>query len=113
IAVFEGRDELSALRGIRGKAMEEFREAPPRRVDAATPVDSGELFAVRGRGDFRGFGFGAVIAPQIIGIEGLEIFADGNNGGTGGVESDGENLIGGNAGLAEGGAGARARGAHV
>src|SRR5260370_17148785 len=95
MAVFEGRDELSALRGIMAKPMEEFREAPLRRVDAATPVDSGELFAVRGRGDFRGFGFGAVIAPQIIVIEGLEIFADGNNGGTVGVESDGENLIGG------------------
>src|SRR5713226_9747097 len=95
------------------KPVEEFREAPFRGIDASAPVDRGELFAVRGCGDFRGFGFGAMITPQIIVIERLEIFADGNDGGAGGVESNGENLIGGNAGLSNDLASSSRQGAHM
>src|SRR5207249_7198048 len=53
IAVLEGRDEFGALRGVMAKPMEEFRESPLRRIDAAAPVERGELLAVRGFADFR------------------------------------------------------------
>ena len=95
------------------KPMEELREAPLGRINATAPIDRGELLAVRDRGDFRGFGFGAVIAPQIIVIERLEIFADGNDGGASGVQGEGENLIGGNPGFPDDLAGSRRQGAHV
>src|SRR3977135_2138032 len=61
IAVFECRNECRTLRGIVAKPMKEFGETPFRRIDAAAPIDCGELLAARGCGDFRGFGFGAVI----------------------------------------------------
>jgi hypothetical protein len=93
--------------------MEEFRETPFRRIDTAAPLDRGELLAVCGCGDFRGFSFGTVIAPQIIVIERLETFAYGNDGGAGGVESNGEDLIGGNSGFADDVASGSRQSAHV
>jgi hypothetical protein len=93
--------------------MEEFRETPFRRIDTAAPLDCGKLLAVGGCGDFRGFGFGAVITPQIIVIERLEVFAYGDDRGTGGVESNGEDLIGGNSGFADDIARGSRQSAHV
>ena len=86
VAMFKRRDEFSALRGIVAKPVEEFRESPFRGIHAPTPVDRGELLTMRGRGDFGGFRFGTMIAPQIIVVEGLKIFADGNDGRAGRIE---------------------------
>src|SRR6266480_833217 len=104
---------LHWLRRIVAKPMEKFRETPLRRIDAAAPVDGGEFFAVCGFGDFRSFGFGAVIAPQIIFIQRLEILAHRNDGRTCGVESNGKNLLGGDAGFPDDFASSGRQGAHV
>ena len=73
-----------------------------------------EGVVVRGHQRGRGTrGFGAVIAPQVIIIERLQIFSDGNHGRAGGVECDGEDLLGRNTGLSDDVASGRREGAHV
>ena len=66
-----------------------------------------------GFGDFGGFAFGAMIAPQVVFAEGLHVFADGNYRGTGGVEGDGLDLIAADGGLFQHFAHGGGEGAHV
>ncbi len=63
--------------------------------------------------DFGSLGLAAMIAPQIIVIERLEIFSDGNNGGTGRIQSDGQDLIGGKPGFPDSVTGSSGQCTHV
>src|SRR5260370_1185677 len=102
VAVLEGGHEFRSLGGIMPEPVQEFGEAPLRRINTAAPIDGRKLFAMRSLCDFRSLGLGAMIAPQVIVIERLEIFSDGNNGRTGRVQSDGQDLIGGSSGFPDG-----------
>jgi len=64
-------------------------------------------------GDLGRFAFGAMIAPQVIRTERLHVFADGNYGGTGGIEGDSPDLIAANGGLFQRFARGGGEGAHV
>ena len=63
--------------------------------------------------DLFGFGLGAMVAPEIVVVEGLEIFADGDDAGAGGVESDGSDAFAGDAGFLKDGAGGADKGLHL
>ena len=113
VAVLEGGDEFGALVGIVPQPVQQLGESPLRRIDSAAPVDRFQPFAMRGFGDLRGFAFGAVIAPQIVFAERLQVLADGNHGRAGGIERDGLDLIAGDAGFLHRLARGRGQGAHV
>ena len=87
--------KLVAFVGIVAQPVEEFGEAPLVRVDAAAPLDGFEVF-----GDGRvaviclGFGVGAMIAPEVVVVEGLQVGVDGDDAGAGGVERDGGDVSG-------------------
>ena len=57
---------------------------------------------MRGFGDERGFLPRAMIAPEIVFVERLKLFADGNDAGAGGVDSESRDLIAGEVGGGEG-----------
>ena len=73
--------------------VQEFGEAPLGGVDPAAPVDGFELPPVRGGGDLLGFAPGAVIAPEIVVVERLEIFTDRDNARAGGIDRERANLV--------------------
>ena len=54
---------------------------------------------MRGVGDLGGFVLGAMIAPEVIVVEGRHVGVDGNDGGAGGVDGDGQDLVPDDAGL--------------
>ncbi len=64
-------------------------------------------------GDFGGFRLGAVIAPEIVVVERLQIFINGNDRRTGGIERDGLNLAAGDTGFLQGGARGAGNSVHV
>jgi hypothetical protein len=82
--------------------VEEFGEAPFRGVDAAAPVESFEGGVAAAGGDFRGFALGAVVAPEVILVEGLKAFGEWDDSGASGIESDGGDRLAGDAGELEG-----------
>ena len=92
VAVFEGGDEAVALVGVVAEPVEELGESPLVGVDAAAPLDGFEMFAVGEFGDLLRFFLGAVVAPEVVVVERLEIFADGDDAGAGGVERHGFDL---------------------
>src|SRR5262249_13636075 len=87
VAMLEGRGKVGALFRVVSQPVQQLGEAPFRRIDAATPVNCGKPFAMGGFGDFRGFGFGAMIAPEIVVVERPQTFVDGYDRGASGVES--------------------------
>ncbi len=93
VAVFEGSDEAVALVGVVAQPVEELGEAPLVGVDAAAPLDGFEVLAVGELGDLLCFFLGAVVAPEVVVVEWLEIFADGEDAGAGGVERYGFDLL--------------------
>ena len=99
--------------GVVAQPVQQLGKSPLGGIDAAAPLDGFELFAVRGFGDLGGFAFGAVVAPEIVVVERLQILVDGNDRGAGGVESDGFDLVAGDAGLLERLARGGGQGAHV
>ena len=113
VAVLEGGDKLRTLFGVVAKPVQKFRESPLRRIHAAAPVDGFELFAVSGRRDLRGFAFGPVVAPQVVFAERLHVLAHGNDRGTRGIESDGLDLVAGDAGFLHRLASGGGQGTHV
>jgi len=71
--VLKGRREAAALPGIVAQPVQELGKAPLGRVDAAAPVDGFEApFTGRG-GDLAGFLPRAMIAPEIVVVDGLEM----------------------------------------
>src|SRR5271170_1538981 len=70
VAMLEGRDKFFAFVWIMTEPMQKFGEAPFGGVDAAAPLDGLKIFAVCSVCDFRGFVFRAVIAPEVVLIEG-------------------------------------------
>ena len=93
IAVFECRNKLASLAGIVPQPVQQLREAPFRRIHAAAPFDGFEFFAVRCFRNFRSFLFGAMVAPQIVVVERLEILPNGNHRRARGIQRNGENLL--------------------
>ena len=68
---------------------------------------------MRGRGNFRRLALGAMVAPQVVLVEGLHVFAHGNDRGTRGIEGNGLYLVAGDAGLLHRLAGGGGQRAHV
>ena len=81
--------EARALVGIVAQPVEQLGEAPLAGVDAAAPVDGFEVFGEGELGDAAGLFVGAVIAPEVVVVERLEVGVDGDDAGAGGVERDG------------------------
>ncbi len=79
VAMFERGRKTRAFFGIVAQPMQQLRKSPLRGINSAAPVDGLEFFAARGLGDQRRFAPGAVVAPQVILIEGLKFFADRNH----------------------------------
>ncbi len=100
--MLEGGCEFRALLGIVAQPVEKLGEAPLMRVDASAPLDGFEIFGVSERGDLLRFFFCAVIAPEVVVVERLEVGVDGNYARSGGVESDGFNLRAVDFGLGDG-----------
>ena len=71
VAVLEGGDEAVALVGVVAEPVEQLGEAPLVRVDVAAPVDGFEVFGKGELGDLAGLLVGAVIAPEVVVVEGL------------------------------------------
>src|SRR5690348_2855176 len=113
VAMLEGAGEFLALGGIVAEPVEEFGEAPLGGIDAAAPVDRGKMLAVSEFGDFGGFGFGAMVAPEVILAEGRHVGGDGDDGGARRVERDGGDGAARKAGLLHGFARGRGERAHV
>ena len=89
VAVFEGGGEAVAFGWVVTEPVEELCEAPLVGVDVAAPVDGLEVFGEGELGDLAGFFVGAVIAPEVVVVDGLEVRVDGDDAGAGGVECDG------------------------
>src|ERR1035437_7875157 len=89
--MFQGGSKARALAGVVAQPVEQFGEAPFAGIDAAAPVDSFQLGGVRGGGDLGGFPPGAVVAPEIVIVDGLEVGIDRDHTGARGVERDGLN----------------------
>jgi hypothetical protein len=73
--------------------VEEFGEAPLVGVDVAAPVDGLEIFGEGEFGDLAGLFVGAVIAPEVVVVEWLQVGIDGDDAGAGGVERDGGEVV--------------------
>jgi hypothetical protein len=89
VAVLEGCNKVGALVGIMAQPVKQFGEAPLVGVDAAAPPDAFEAELVSFAGDEFGFFVGAMVAPEVVVVEGLEIGADGDDAGASGVEGHG------------------------
>ena len=93
VAVLEGGGEAVSFIGVVAEPVEELGEAPLVRVDAAAPLDGFEAFGVGEFGDLAGFVVGAVIAPEIVVVDGLKGGVDGNDAGACGVECYGGDVV--------------------
>src|SRR5262249_4120508 len=89
VAMFKCGGESSSARGVAAEPAEELGDAPLAGVDAAAPVDGLELGGMGGIGDLSGFLPGAVVAPEVVVVDGVELGIDRDDGGAGGVEGDG------------------------
>ena len=93
VAVFESGHEAVAFFWIVAKPMQKLGEAPLVGVDAAAPFNAFEAEGMRLGGDLFRFSKCAMIAPQVILVERLEVFTDGNHAGAGRIECDGLHAI--------------------
>src|SRR5216684_7114190 len=111
--MLERGGETPALVWIVPQPVEQLGKAPFGGIGSTTPIDRLQFLAAGGFGDQRGFAPGAMVAPQIIFIEGLKVCVYGNDARTGGVDGQGGNLVArdacGGSGLASG----LGEGAHV
>ena len=113
VAVFEGGGEAGALFGVVAEPVEELGEAPFGGVDAAAPVDGFERGGAGGGGDLGGFLPGAVVAPEVVVVQRSEAVVDGDDGGAGGVEGEGFDILAGDTGGFQGALGREGEGGHV
>ncbi len=63
VAVLKSGDKASALFRIVAQPMQQLRESPLMRIDAAAPIDAFKAQRVCLGGDLFGLGKGAMIAP--------------------------------------------------
>jgi hypothetical protein len=82
-------------------------------IDAAAPVYGFEALGVSFGGNLFGFGLGAMVAPEVVLVEWLEVFVDGDDAGAGGVEGDGDDAFAGHAGLFKNGTSGADEGLHL
>ena len=61
-----------------------------------------QVLGVRGGGDLGGFAPGAVIAPEVVIVDGVEVGIDGDHAGAGGIERDGLDAAAVDAGVLDG-----------
>src|ERR1039458_4373900 len=87
--MFQGGAELAALGGVVAEPMEELREAPLGGIYPAAPFDGREARAMGGLRDERGFAPRAMVAPEIIIVNRLEVAVDGNDARPCGIDGDG------------------------
>ena len=97
VAVLEGADELRTLVWIVAQPVQQLGESPFGGVHAAAPLDGLEFVSAREFRDERGFLLGAVIAPQVVVVEGDHAFADRDDAGSSRVERNGFDPIAGDA----------------
>ena len=74
---------------------------------------AGRLRAVGGGGDFGGFAPGAMVAPEVVIVDGVELGIDGDDGGAGGIERDRFDGVAVDAGGCDGRAGGGGQRGHV
>ncbi len=86
--MFERGGETVSLVGIVPQPVQELGEAPLGRVDAAAPVDRCQAARVGCGCDLGGLFPCAVVAPEVVIVDGLEVLVDRNDAGAGGVEGD-------------------------
>ena len=86
--MFKGGDEVTARFGIMAQPMQQLGEAPFRGIHSAAPTDRFQTELVGFPCNLEGFLQGAVITPEIVFIQRLEIRADRNHTRTRGVECD-------------------------
>ena len=98
IAVFQGSRHARALLRIIAQPVQQLGEAPFGGVNAAAPVESFQIAARAGVGDCARLGLGAVVAPEVIIVERIEVGVYGNHGGTGRIERDRLNVFAAHAG---------------
>ena len=79
----------SRLSGLWRSQCSSLAKPHSRRVDAAAPLDGFEIRCVRGGGDLGGLLPGAMVAPEVVIVERLEVGVDRDDAGAGGVERDG------------------------
>jgi len=91
VAVLERSNEVFSSIWIGAQPVKKLGEAPLVGVDAAAPLDAFKSERVSSSGDELGFLVGAMVAPEVVVVEGFEVFADGNHAGAGGVEGHGCN----------------------
>src|SRR5207253_2779497 len=85
IAMFEGSGEAGAEVGIIAEPMQKLRESPFGGIDTAAPIDGGQLGAMRSLSNLGGLAPGAVVAPEVVIAEGLQMLVDGDDARPGGV----------------------------
>ena len=78
-----------ALVGIVAQPVQQLGEAPLGRVDAAAPVDRFEVLAARAAAVIScGFVLGAMVAPEVVVVERLQVCVHRDDARAGGVERD-------------------------
>ena len=113
VAVLEGAGDGGAFGWVVAEEVEEFGPAPFAGVGAAAPVDGGEFGLVGGLGDLGGFAPGAVVAPEVVIVDGLHVFVDGYDAGAGGVDGQGFDGMAVDVGFGDGGLHGFGEGSHV
>ena len=113
VAVLEGGGEAVAFVGVVAEPVEELGEAPLVGVDVAAPLDGFEVLGAGEFGDLAGLFEGAVVAPEVVVVEGLELGVDGDDGGACGVEGEGDDVFAVDLGVGEDLAGGADEGGHL
>src|ERR1022692_407113 len=111
--MFQRGGEARALIRIVAQPVEQFGEAPLAGVDAAAPVDGFQMGGVRGGRDLGGFPPGAVVAPEVVIVDGVEVGVHRNHAGARGIERDGVDGVTIHAGIFEGAPGGGGQRGHV
>ncbi len=76
VAVFESAGQLRALVRVMAQPMQQLRKSPLVGVDAATPFNRFQMFAMRQVGNLLRFTLGPVIAPQVVVVERPQMVID-------------------------------------
>ena len=86
VAMFERGGEAGAFFGVVAEPVEQLGPSPLRRVDATAPIDGWELLRARSGCDFGSFAPGAMVAPEVVVVNGLELRVYRDDARAGGVE---------------------------
>src|SRR5262249_46660605 len=88
VAMLERGGHAMALAGVVAQPVEQLGKPPLGRVNAATPADGFQAGGARGGSDFAGLLPRPVVAPEIVIVDGLQIFVHRNYRGPRGIERD-------------------------